>query len=196
MNWKGCGRKQLWSNFRYYPGTCLEELRRTTKKSSQARGLSGQRFKPGSSRIRSRTVNHSAVTFGDDREEKKVVRRVGDPVRDSHTHFHVKQTGQTASKNETWHQKLITLLLLRQSFREHMSTPPCEHVSSFQRGLFTVHLVRTAGFLTEIWRGFPQNTSLVADKLGYSHRGVCGWWEKYCNEFAYALRSITISSVT
>jgi hypothetical protein len=29
--WKGCARKQLWPNLRYYPGICLVELRNTTK---------------------------------------------------------------------------------------------------------------------------------------------------------------------
>jgi hypothetical protein len=24
MNWKGCGRKQTWPNFRYYPSICLD----------------------------------------------------------------------------------------------------------------------------------------------------------------------------
>jgi hypothetical protein len=30
MNWKGCGRKRSCSNLRYYPGICLEGLRKTT----------------------------------------------------------------------------------------------------------------------------------------------------------------------
>jgi hypothetical protein len=33
MNWKGCGRKWLWPNLRYYPSVCLEELRKTMKTS-------------------------------------------------------------------------------------------------------------------------------------------------------------------
>jgi hypothetical protein len=28
MNWKGCGRKKSWPNLRYYPGICLEGLRK------------------------------------------------------------------------------------------------------------------------------------------------------------------------
>jgi hypothetical protein len=28
MNWKGYGKKQVWPDFRYYPGICLEELRK------------------------------------------------------------------------------------------------------------------------------------------------------------------------
>jgi hypothetical protein len=30
MNWKGRGRKRSWPNVSYYPGICLEGLRRTT----------------------------------------------------------------------------------------------------------------------------------------------------------------------
>jgi hypothetical protein len=30
-----CGRKQLWTNLTYYPGICLEALRKTTKNLSQ-----------------------------------------------------------------------------------------------------------------------------------------------------------------
>jgi hypothetical protein len=32
MNWKECGRKQSWLNFRYYRGICLDKLRKTTNK--------------------------------------------------------------------------------------------------------------------------------------------------------------------
>jgi hypothetical protein len=31
MNWKGCGRKLSWLNFRYCPSICLEGLRKTTE---------------------------------------------------------------------------------------------------------------------------------------------------------------------
>jgi hypothetical protein len=34
-NWKGCGRKRLWPNLRYYPGICLDGLSNTTKILSQ-----------------------------------------------------------------------------------------------------------------------------------------------------------------
>jgi hypothetical protein len=30
MNWKGCRRKRPWLNLQYYPGICLEDLRKTT----------------------------------------------------------------------------------------------------------------------------------------------------------------------
>jgi hypothetical protein len=35
MNWKGCGRKQLWPNLRYYPGICLEGLRKIMENLNQ-----------------------------------------------------------------------------------------------------------------------------------------------------------------
>jgi hypothetical protein len=35
MNWKGRGEKRSWSNLRYYPGICQEELKQTTKILSQ-----------------------------------------------------------------------------------------------------------------------------------------------------------------
>jgi hypothetical protein len=35
MNWKGYGRKRSWPDWRYYPGICLERLRKTTKNLSQ-----------------------------------------------------------------------------------------------------------------------------------------------------------------
>jgi hypothetical protein len=33
-NWKGYGKKRSWNDLRYYTGICLEELRATTKISS------------------------------------------------------------------------------------------------------------------------------------------------------------------
>jgi hypothetical protein len=56
---KGSGRVLI---LRYYPGICLDELRKTTKNLRVA-GL-GPRFEPGISLIRSRSVNHSTTTFG------------------------------------------------------------------------------------------------------------------------------------
>jgi hypothetical protein len=47
MNWKGCGRKWLWPNLRYYPGICLEELRKTTKNLSQDSQSLGRGLNPG-----------------------------------------------------------------------------------------------------------------------------------------------------
>jgi hypothetical protein len=35
FNWKGCGRTWSWPIFRYYPGICLEDLRKAMKNLSQ-----------------------------------------------------------------------------------------------------------------------------------------------------------------
>jgi hypothetical protein len=35
MNWKGYGRKWSWPNLKYYAGTCLEGLKKTTKTLTQ-----------------------------------------------------------------------------------------------------------------------------------------------------------------
>jgi hypothetical protein len=42
MNWKECGRKQLWPNLRYYPGFCLERLRETIKALVRIAGLQAE----------------------------------------------------------------------------------------------------------------------------------------------------------
>jgi hypothetical protein len=55
------GRGQI---LRYYPGIRLEGLQKTTKNLNQDRGSPGPRIEPGTSRIRSRSVNHSTTTFG------------------------------------------------------------------------------------------------------------------------------------
>jgi hypothetical protein len=47
MNWKGCGRKRSWPNLRYYPGICLEGLRKTTKNLSQDNRSPGRDLNPG-----------------------------------------------------------------------------------------------------------------------------------------------------
>jgi hypothetical protein len=39
INWEGCGRKWPWPNLRYYPGICLEGLRKTIKTSGKIAGL-------------------------------------------------------------------------------------------------------------------------------------------------------------
>jgi hypothetical protein len=59
-NWKGCGRKQSWSNLRYYPGICLEGLRKTTNKPQSVTRL---RFEPGRYQIQSRSVINLTTTF-------------------------------------------------------------------------------------------------------------------------------------
>jgi hypothetical protein len=57
---QGSGRDQI---LRYYPGICLDGLRNTTNIKS-ALPVSGPRFEPGTSKIRSSAVNHSTTTFG------------------------------------------------------------------------------------------------------------------------------------
>jgi hypothetical protein len=64
VNWKGFGRKLSWPNFWYYPVIRLDGLRKTTKNLNQDSLPPGPRFEPGTSRIRSRSVNHSTTTFG------------------------------------------------------------------------------------------------------------------------------------
>jgi hypothetical protein len=39
MNWKGCGREQLWPDLKYYPGICLERLRKAMTTSVRIAGL-------------------------------------------------------------------------------------------------------------------------------------------------------------
>jgi hypothetical protein len=47
MNQKGYGRKWPWPNLRYYPGICLEALRKTMKNLSQSSWSLGQDLNPG-----------------------------------------------------------------------------------------------------------------------------------------------------
>jgi hypothetical protein len=54
----GYGRKWLCPNFMYNTDICLERLIRTSVR------ITGPIFEPGDSRIRSRSANHSTVTFG------------------------------------------------------------------------------------------------------------------------------------
>jgi hypothetical protein len=60
MNFKGFRRKRLWTNLRYYPGSCLEGLRKTTKNLSQDIRSLDRDLNPGSPR----SANHSTTTFG------------------------------------------------------------------------------------------------------------------------------------
>jgi hypothetical protein len=46
-NSKGYGRKRSWSNLRYYPGLCLEGLRKITKSLSQNIRSSDRDLKTG-----------------------------------------------------------------------------------------------------------------------------------------------------
>jgi hypothetical protein len=47
MNWEKCGRKRWRVNIRYYPGICLEGLRRTTKPLIQDSRYPGRDMNPG-----------------------------------------------------------------------------------------------------------------------------------------------------
>jgi hypothetical protein len=57
MKGKGASRKQPWPNIGFYSGIRLEELRKTTQILSHHSRLLKPRFEPGTSRIRSRSVN-------------------------------------------------------------------------------------------------------------------------------------------
>jgi hypothetical protein len=47
MNWKGYGRKQLWSNLRYYTSICQEGLNKTTEILSQNGRTLNRNLNPG-----------------------------------------------------------------------------------------------------------------------------------------------------
>jgi hypothetical protein len=51
---------------RYYPSIHLEGLRKSIKNLDQYSQSLGLRIEPGTSRIGSRSVNHSTMTFGED----------------------------------------------------------------------------------------------------------------------------------
>jgi hypothetical protein len=61
---KGTGRKRSWPNFkvvsRHFPGGAEGNH----EKSQSLWPVSGPRFEPGTSRIRSRSVNHLTMTLG------------------------------------------------------------------------------------------------------------------------------------
>jgi hypothetical protein len=59
MNWKGCGRKRSWPN-PAFAWRDLETLRKTSIRIVRPRA----RFEPGTSRIRTRSVNHLTTKFG------------------------------------------------------------------------------------------------------------------------------------
>jgi hypothetical protein len=46
MNWKWYGRKRSWPNSRYYPGICLERLKKTMKTLSQDSRSPGRDLNP------------------------------------------------------------------------------------------------------------------------------------------------------
>jgi hypothetical protein len=62
MNCKRFGRKRLWHVLRYYHSIQPEVLRKTTNLNQNSRSP-GPRIEPGTSQIRSRSVDHSTTTF-------------------------------------------------------------------------------------------------------------------------------------
>jgi hypothetical protein len=60
----GCERKRFWSNFKVLSQHLLTGDEKNHKELKSQLRVSGPRFEPGTSRIRSRNVNNSAATFG------------------------------------------------------------------------------------------------------------------------------------
>jgi hypothetical protein len=56
MNWKLYGRKQSWSNLRYYPGIFLEGLWKTTKYLYQDSMSPGRDLNPGLPKYEARVL--------------------------------------------------------------------------------------------------------------------------------------------
>jgi hypothetical protein len=67
INWKGCDRKLLWPNLRFYAGIILEGLRKTTKASIRIAGLRAD-FEPGTPECEAGMLStrrrHSALSNG------------------------------------------------------------------------------------------------------------------------------------
>jgi hypothetical protein len=64
INWKGFGRKWSWPNFKVLTRHSPEGTEKTMKDLNQDSRSPGMRIEPGTSQIRSRSVNHSTTTFG------------------------------------------------------------------------------------------------------------------------------------
>jgi hypothetical protein len=62
MNCKGFGKKRTWPNLRYYPGICLEGLRKPWKTSVMITGLQPE-ILIGTSWIQSSSVNPSTMAL-------------------------------------------------------------------------------------------------------------------------------------
>jgi hypothetical protein len=58
MNWEGCGKKQSWPISRYCNASCLQKLKKITKKLA-----SGPRIKHVTSEIWSRSAKHWTIAF-------------------------------------------------------------------------------------------------------------------------------------
>jgi hypothetical protein len=81
MNWKRCWRRS-WPNLRYYPGICLEGLRKTTNNLSRDSRSQDRDLNPDL-RIQSRSVNYSTTTFSSPCWEDKVA-RLAKKISDCH----------------------------------------------------------------------------------------------------------------
>jgi hypothetical protein len=71
MNWKGFGRKRSCLNLRYYPSMSGGTDENYESPQSEY-PVSGPILEPGTSRTRSRLVNHSTTTFGIALEYKNI----------------------------------------------------------------------------------------------------------------------------
>jgi hypothetical protein len=63
MNWKGCGRKRSWPNFRYDLGIHLDRLRKTTKSLSQCSRYPDQTRNLPNMKDFDHALCHELVTF-------------------------------------------------------------------------------------------------------------------------------------
>jgi hypothetical protein len=64
MNWKGYGRKQLWTNLRYYLGILPGGTEENHKEPQSGLPVCRPRSESGTFRLRSRSTNRMAATFG------------------------------------------------------------------------------------------------------------------------------------
>jgi hypothetical protein len=63
MDWKGFGRKRSWPNSRYYPGICLEGVRKTTKTSIRTARSPGRDFNRGTPHRKCWPLGHDVRSF-------------------------------------------------------------------------------------------------------------------------------------
>jgi hypothetical protein len=76
MNWKGFGRKQLWSNFKVLSWHSPGGTEKNHEKPQSGEPVSGPRFEPRTSKIRSRSVNHSTTTLGSNSKSFNKIRHI------------------------------------------------------------------------------------------------------------------------
>lgn len=63
MNWRGCGRKLLWHNFRNYPGRILDRTEENDVDLSSGRAVSEPEFEPETFRKQSKNGSQWITTF-------------------------------------------------------------------------------------------------------------------------------------